>query len=375
MTGSVHQDEGTHVTDPIITTIEQAATSSPPALTIDTSRQFANWLVEHRLALAFTTYQSGKLFFIGAKPDGKLWVHERTFNRCMGLAGDGQTLWMSSLHQLWRFENALAPSELHQGCDRLYVPQAGYTTGDLDIHDIALDRERRPVFVATLFSCLATVSETHSLRPLWKPPFISRLAAEDRCHLNGLAMKDGTPAYVTAVAKTDVADGWRENRDAGGVVVDVASGETVASDLSMPHSPRLHDGALYLLNSGTGQFGTVDLSTGRFEPMTFCPGYLRGLTFVEQFAIVGISRPRPGTRTLQGLKLDAALAEKSVSARCGILVIDLKRGDIVHWLRLHGVVQELYDVVLLPDVVRPMALGFKSDEICRALTIEQSTNI
>jgi uncharacterized protein (TIGR03032 family) len=171
---------------------------------------------------------------------------------------------------------------------------------------------------------------------------------------------------------TDMADGWREHRDAGGILIDVASGEIVASGFSMPHSPRMHEGRLYLLDSGTGQFGTVDLAAGRFEPMTFCPGYLRGLAFIDRFAVVGISRPRPDTRTLQGLKLDVALAEKGVSARCGILVIDLKRGDIVHWLHIQGVVQELYDVVALPGVVRPMALGFKSDEIRRSLTIESS---
>jgi uncharacterized protein (TIGR03032 family) len=351
--------------------ITEEATAQPK-LSIDASRQFTQWLVEHHLSLAFTTYQSGKLFFIGVKPDGRLWVHERTFNRCMGLAGDGQSLWMSSLYQLWRFENALAPGEQHQGCDRLYVPQTGYTTGDIDIHDVALDRQRRPVFVATLFSCLATVSETHSLRPLWKPPFISKLAAEDRCHLNGVATKDGAPAYVTAVAATDVADGWREHRDSGGILIDVASGETVAMGFSMPHSPRLHEDVVYLLDSGTGQFGKVDLAAGRFEPMTFCPGYLRGLAFIDRFAIVGISRPRPDTRTLQDLRLDIALAEKGVSARCGILVIDLKRGDIVHWLHIQGAVQELYDVVVLPGVVRPMALGFKTDEIRRALAIEDS---
>ena len=83
------------------------------------------------------------------------------------------------------------------------------------------------MFVNTLFSCLATLSETHSFAPLWQPPFVSRLAAEDRCHLNGLAMRDGEPRYVTAVAATDVADGWREQRRDGGVVIDVATGEIV----------------------------------------------------------------------------------------------------------------------------------------------------
>ena len=134
------------------------------------------------------------------------------------------------------------------------MPQVGYTTGDLDIHDVAVDAAGRPVFVATLFGCLATTSETHSFTPLWRPPFISKLAAEDRCHLNGLAMRDGAPAYVRAVAATDVADGWREHRRDGGVVIDVATNEIVCRGLSMPHSPRLHDGTLYVLNSGTGLF-------------------------------------------------------------------------------------------------------------------------
>ena len=106
------------------------------------------------------------------------------------------------------------------------------------------------LFVNTLFSCLATTSETHSFAPLWRPPFVSRLAAEDRCHLNGLAMRDGRAAYVTAVSRSDVADGWRDRREGGGVLVDVATGETLLAGLSMPHSPRWHDNRLWLLELG-----------------------------------------------------------------------------------------------------------------------------
>jgi uncharacterized protein (TIGR03032 family) len=278
---------------------------------------------------------------------------------------------MSSLYQLWRFENALFPGEQHQGFDRLYVPQLGYTTGDLDIHDVSVDTAERPIFVATLFGCLATPSETHSFMPLWRPPFISKLAAEDRCHLNGLAMRDGAPAYVSAVAATDVADGWREHRRDGGVVVDVGTSETVCSGLSMPHSPRLHDGTLYILNSGTGHFGSIELQRKTFEPVAFCPGYLRGLVFADRFAVVGVSRPRSENKTFAGLDLGETLAAKDVSARCGLMVIDLRSGDIVHWMNIQGIVEELYDVTVLPGVVRPMALGFKSDEIRRVITIEK----
>ena len=191
----------------------QAASPQPEIkLEITTSRQFTAWLAEHGLSLAFTTYQSGKLFLLGLQPDGRLSVFERTFNRCMGLWGDGQTLYLSSLFQLWRFENTLEPGQAANDYDRLYLPQVAYTTGDIDIHDVAVDTAGRVVFVNTLFSCLATFSERYSFVPLWQPRFISKLAAEDRCHLNGLALNDGRPAYVTSVSQSDAADGWRERR-------------------------------------------------------------------------------------------------------------------------------------------------------------------
>lgn len=332
------------------------------------SRSFNNWLREQKISLAFTTYQAGKVFFIGLQPDGRLSIFERTFNRSMGLWATPQTLWMSSLYQLWRFENALTDKQVYQGYDRLYVPQIGYTTGDLDIHDIAVDSEGKVIFVNTLFSCLATISEKHSFIPLWQPPFVSKLAAEDRCHLNGLAMSEGQPRYVTAVGQTDVADGWRDRRTDGGCIIDVKSNEVIVTGLSMPHSPRVYQDRLWVLNSGTGYFGSVDLKAGKFEPLTFCPGYLRGMAFIGNYAVVGLSKPREN-KTFSGLPLDDNLLAKNAEARCGLMVIDINTGDIVHWLRITGVVRELYDVTVLPGVHRPMALGFKSEEIRRSITI------
>lgn len=279
-----------------------------------------------------------------------------------------QTLYVSSLHQLWRFENSLEQGQNYQGYDRLYVPQLGYTTGDLDIHDIALDGDGQINFINTLFSCLATVSETHSFIPLWQPKFISKLAAEDRCHLNGLAMDNGKPKYVTAVSQTDVNDGWRDHRESGGVVIDVESNEIVASGLSMPHSPRLYQNKLWLLDSGSGFFGTIDLKKGKFEPVTFCPGYARGLNFIGDYAVIGLSLCREN-RTFSGLSLDENLKQRKSKARCGLQVIDLKSGDAVHTLRIEGVVKELYDVAILPGVQRPMALGFKTEEINRMISV------
>src|SRR5687767_12699015 len=177
-----------------------------------------------------------------------------------------------------------------------------WTTGDVDAHDVTVDGQGRVIFVNTLFSCLATVSEKHSFVPLWQPPFVSKLAAEDRCHMNGLAMENGKPAYVTAVAKSDAHEAWRDHRKDGGIVMDVRRNEIVCEGLSMPHSPRVHGGKIWLLDSGNANFGYVDLARGKFEPIAFCPGYARGLTFVGDFAVVGLSKPREN-KTFSGLAL------------------------------------------------------------------------
>jgi uncharacterized protein (TIGR03032 family) len=349
-------------------------TSTPPPaaepwVEVAGSRHFAGWMAEQRVSLAFTTYQTGKLFLVGQHPGGKLAVLERTFNRCMGLWADGQTLWLSSLFQLWRFQNVLPPGQLHQGGDRLYVPKVGYTTGDLDTHDVAVEDGGRVVFVATRFGCLATLSERFSFTPLWRPPFVSKLAAEDRCHLNGLALADGRARYVTTVSTSDVADGWRDRRRDGGCVLEVTTNRTVAAGLSMPHSPRFYRGKLWVLNSGTGSFGSIDPARGSFEPVAFCPGYLRGLAFVGDYAVVGLSRPRHD-RTFTGLALEEALQARGAEAQCGLHVINLRTGDAEHFLRVEGLVTEIYDVAVLPGAVRPLALGFKTNEIQQTIAVD-----
>lgn len=334
-----------------------------PSLTFTASRRLTRWLAEQQVSLAFSTYQAGKLFFVGLSAEQRLSVFERTFARCMGIGPDPRTqgLWVATLFQLWRFENALQPGQDYQGYDRLYLPQVGFTTGDVDAHDVTVDAVG-PVFVNTLFSCLARPSERYSFEPFWQPPFVSRLAAEDRCHLNGLTLKDGQPAYVTCVSQTDVNEGWREHRRAGGVVIDVQSNRIVADGLSMPHSPRWYRDRLWVLNSGQGEFGYVDLRSGRFEPVAFCPGYLRGLSFHGDFALVGLSRARPG-QGFEGLALQQELERRNVQSRCALQVIDLRTGDISHELRIEGVVEELYDVCALPGVRRPMAVGLVKDDI------------
>lgn len=360
------------------------------------SRHLMGWLAERQISLAFTTYQTGKLFFVGRKPDDAISVFERTFEHCMGLwaADDAQTLWLASKFQIWRLEKAPAvavphrprqaseqesadaeiPAWTQRGYDFAYVPRIGYTTGNLDVHDLAVDETGRVVFVNTLFGCLATLSDRASFQPLWRPAFLSALVPEDRCHLNGLAMRDDRPAYVTVVAPSDVADGWRDRRHDGGCAIDVASGETVVDGLSMPHSPRWYRDRLWLLNSGTGEFGYVDLTGGKFEAVAFCPGYLRGLAFVGDYAIVTLSKPRHVT--FQGLPLDDRLSQRGAEPQCGLQIIDLNTGTIAHWLRLDGtLVTELYDAVVLPSVRQPMAVGFQTNEIERLLLVDKEGDL
>lgn len=331
------------------------------------------------MSVAFTTYQTNRLFLVGRDGTGRLAAFERLLDRPMGLAATPERLWVATRFQLWRFDQVLAPGDRHRGHDRLYVPRIGHVTGEVDAHDVQPagraegGPDREVLFVNTLYSCLARLSDRHSFEPVWRPPFVSALTPEDRCHLNGLAVEDGRPRFVTAVARTDEAHGWRQHRADGGVVLDVESGEVVASGLSMPHSPRLHEESLYVFNSGRGELGRVDLERGRFEPIAFCPGYLRGLAFRGGAALVGLSKPRD--RTFRGLPLDRRLADAGAEPRCGLQVIDLASGEVLHWLEIHGVVLELYDVAIVPETVRPMALGFKSDELRRTITFEEDGRV
>lgn len=348
------------------------AETADEAFALSISRHFGEWLATIGGSVAFTTYQAGKLFLIGLKQDGSLSVFERSFERCMGLAAtdDGRSLLLATRYQVQRFDNVLQSGQsTDQGYDAVYAPHAAWVTGDIDVHDIGFGADGRPVFVNTLFGCIAAASDGHSFKPLWKPSFITRLAAEDRCHLNGMALENGIPRYATAVSQSDMADGWRDFRRDGGVVIDTDTGEIVAAGLSMPHSPRLYNGRLWVLNSGRGELGYIDRSDGVFHTVALCPGYARGLTIVGKYGIVGLSQAR-GDRTFFGLDLDDILKAAGTAPRCGLAVFDLDSGDLVHWLRIEGVVKELYDVVVLKGIRRPSAIGFKTNEVSQIISID-----
>jgi uncharacterized protein (TIGR03032 family) len=334
-------------------------------------RELPSWLTQQQISFACTTYQTSRLMFIGSNPEtNTISGYWRIFDRAMGLYCTHNRIYLGSKYQLWQLDNVLAAGAQYQGYDRLYIPRIGYTTGDIDIHDIAVDKDNQIIFISTLLNCIATLSDHHSCKPLWKPPFISQYINEDRCHLNGLAMVEGEVKYVTAVSQSDVVDGWRDRRKNGGIVIDIPSNDIIITGLSMPHSPRWYQDKLWLLNSGKGELGYVDLDPGKFNPIAFCPGYLRGLAFWQNWAIVGLSKPRGNDKTFGGLELDELLAKKDAEPRCGMMVIDINTGAIVHWLRFEGIVTELYDVQIIPEAQKPMALGFQTEEIAQLITLD-----
>ncbi len=330
-------------------------------------------LAQMRASLAFTSYQSGFLYMLGGNAQGKAQLHQSGMPKPMGLGADGEGgLVLTAGAQIIRFANVLEPDQrINQTYDACFMPRVNHLTGRLDAHDVGVAKDGELVFVNTRYNCLAKPSARHSFEVVWKPDFISDIVDEDRCHLNGMAMRDGAPAYVTAVSRSDTIDGWRDRRGDGGVVIDVAKNKVVCEGLSMPHSPRWHNGKLWVLNSGTGELGIVDLpkgksKMGKFKPVAFCPGFVRGLTFHDKFAFVGLSRPR--YKRFEGLALDQRLNDADSEPWCGVQVIDTETGVCVDWFRIDGEIGELYDVELVHGFRCPMTVSPTSPDAASLIT-------
>jgi len=363
------------VTSPVAAGTSQTAPSSeaseapaPEETKISVSHGLASWLIANQTSIAFTSYQSGRLFLVGVMPDGTVSVNQQAFSRAMGICWDRGGLWLASKIQLWRLENILPEGMLAENrFDLALMPRRTFITGNIDVHEIGADEEGEPVFVNTSYSCLATLDPVDSFRPVWKPKFISELAPEDRCHMNGLGMLAGKPKYVTAVSQTDAADGWHGRPLPKGVIIDVETDQVVTDQLSMPHSPRVApDGKLYAVDSGRGYIVEVNRETGQLRDVAFCPGFLRGLSIVNGFALVTVSKPRYGS--FDDLPLGDELAKRGGAPMCGVLVFDLATGRGVEWLKLDGDVQELFTVELIPGVKCPMAVGPTTEEFPATVT-------
>jgi len=315
--------------------------------------------------LLASTYQTGKLVAVRSLGNG-LNTHFRPLESPMGIAYRDGRLAVGTRSQVWEYQNLpqltpqLSPPDRHDAC---FVPRKVSYTGDIRIHDVAWAGGELWM-VATRFSCLATLDGEHSFVPRWRPPFISAIAAEDRCHLNGMAVVDDRVRYVTALGVSDEPQGWREHKADGGVVIDVDSGEVVVSGLSMPHSPRWHRDQLWLLESGQGSLVKVDVDTGVVETVAQLPGFTRGLAFAGSLAFIGLSEVREAN-TFGGLPLTARLEDRE----CGIWVVDIDTGETVAYLRFEDLVEEIFDVTLLPGMRFPEIAEHGSDLVTGAFVV------
>jgi uncharacterized protein (TIGR03032 family) len=308
-------------------------------------------LAQLGISLLVTTYQAGRLIVVREQA-GTLNTHFRGFQSPMGLAYDGLRLAMGTKREIWQFINQedvarrLEPRGVH---DAAFLPRSCHHTGDIRVHELAfVDAELWAV--NTRFSCLCTFDQQHSFLPRWRPPFVTALSPDDRCHLNGMAVGDDAVKYVTCLGISDAPGGWRETKAKGGCLLEVPSGEIVSRELSMPHSPRVYGGHIWVLESGEGTLSRIDPATGKVQEIARLPGFTRGMDFFGPYAFIGLSQVRE-TAIFSGLPLTDRLSD--AERTCGVWVIDLRTGSTVAFLRFEKGVQEIFAVQVLPGIRHP----------------------
>jgi uncharacterized protein (TIGR03032 family) len=335
------------------------------------SDSFVPLLEQLDVSLLVTTYQANKLLVLRGRAGG-LSILVRTFERPMGLAVDAGRIALGTRDQVWQFRDApdlaswIEPRGTHDAC---FLPRSSHVTGDIGVHEIAWGAERSDELwvVSTRFSCLCTLHPDYSFVPRWRPQFVTALAAEDRCHLNGLAMVDGRPEYVTALGKTDTHNGWRAGKARGGCLMTVPDGRIIKQDLCMPHSPRWHDGKLWVLESGAGRLLRVDPASRESHAVAELSGFARGLGLCGPYAFVGLSKIRE-TSAMDGVPL----AQRRGDLKCGVAVIDLRSARVVATVDFQSAVEEVFDVQILRGLRFPEMLGFHKDAVQNTFVVPPS---
>ncbi|MEC8892803.1 MAG: TIGR03032 family protein [Candidatus Poribacteria bacterium] len=300
--------------------------------------------------LIISTYQAGKIIFVSAIDTHNLIQLAVGFHRPMGIAATGDQLAVATRDTV---EVLIDSPELSSADpkqfgmhDRLYVPQTTYFSGEINMHDIAWGDDGL-WGVNTLFSCLVLANNTLSFEPKWFPSFITDSVGEDRCHINGLALEEGKPRYVTALGESNIEKGWRRDKVSGGILIDVEKDEIVLRNLSMPHSPRIYDDALYFLLASTGELARTTLDAGSFEIIAQLPGFARGMARYQNYLFVGLSRLRKSSPTFA----DLPIAQRSLFS--GFVVLDLQSESIVATFKYENGCEEIYDIQIIPAVHRP----------------------
>lgn len=314
--------------------------------------------------VALSTYQAGKVIFIGAVNDEKMIQLPRNFDTAMGLAMSPDKMAVACKNDLQVLRNSpeMAPNypPKPKTYDALFLPRATYYTGGLTLHDMAFVNGELYA-INTLFSCLSKINDEYSFMPLWKPSFINELVPEDQCHLNGMAIQDDKIEYVTALGNTNTRQGWRENKINGGVLIHVPTNKIILDELSMPHSPRVYNNELYLLQSAQGQLIKVDIDNESYEIVTQVGGFARGMAKVKDYLFVGVSK----LRHTHSVFADLPIAKTSFA---GIVIIYLPMGSIAGKIEYKTSVDEIYDVKIIEGYKRPGILNTSKDAHQLAVT-------
>ena len=324
---------------------------------------------QRHISLLVSTYQADKLIVV-RQDGGVLNTHFCPFAKPMGIAADRTRLTIGGTNTVWEYRNVPAVTrtlELPDKYDACYVPRRLHVTGDIDIHELAYDQHAELWVINTRFCCLCTLEADHSFAPRWRPPFVSALAPEDRCHLNGLGMVDGRPRYVTALGTTDTPGGWRAKKAHDGILMDLDTDEIVLRGLSMPHSPRWYQGQLWVLESGQGSLARADLQRGRWETVAQLPGFTRGLDFCGPLAFIGLSQVRESA-----VFSSIPLVERCKERTCGVWVVHLETGQTVGFLPFEADVQEIFAVQVLPGIRFPEVLEWGDTRLAHTYVLPEA---
>jgi len=328
------------------------------------------FLIQMQASIIITTYQAGKVIFISPKNENELIQLPRTFHKPMGVALQGNKMAVATKDEVIVLVNdkriASAYPRKPKTYDNFFLPRATYYTGQVDIHDLDYGKEGLWA-VNTSFSCLTLVNDDFSFVPKWKPHFISDLASEDRCHLNGMALQNGEPTFVTALGTENTPQSWRKNIVNGGVLIHVPTNEIITKGLAMPHSPRFYKDDLMVLLSAAGEFGKIDTKTGKYETITKLDAFVRGLSIVGDYAFIGVSKLRQNSSTFKHLDI-AKLSNWS-----GVSVVHIPSGALVGQIKYLASVDEIYDIQVLPDALRPGILNPYTEDYKKALSIPETT--
>lgn len=321
------------------------------------------------ISLLVTTYQAGKLIVVRSADSGvnTRFVH---FKQPMGLAKGKDKFALgvqSAIHEFRNVPDNGPKIQQDDFChDACYQHMSTHITGDIDIHEMGYDKNDTLWFINTRFSCLCTKDGDDCFVPRWRPPFITGYDNLDRCHLNGLSFRDGVPRYVTSLGTSDEPLGWRKNKAYGGMLMDIKTNTVLAEGLSMPHSPRMYRGRLWLLESGRGSLSYYDFSKKKVIQFASLPGFTRGIDFVGNLAFIGLSKVRESA-TFGSIPL----TQRDMERVCGVWVVDIEKGNILGFIKFSTGVQEIFAVAAVPHKF-PEVLDFDHPLINRTYVIPQS---